>query len=1589
MFERGIEKVARNQESGIALISVIAVLMALILIATPFALSMRGQYETAVYDSASIKATLLAESAVVFAKGHLRGSCQPHDDTPEYDDLEEFEVELDELRDLLLEDDKQGSKSLLSVQVWDEQARISVNSASPDLLGNIFGLRTSLSTELGAEDIEIAVEDASLFDPDGGYVYINGEMIGYGSIGGAGLAGCERGANPDGFVYGDARSHSAGSSVIDGRIIRLIEGRLSASGRTYAPYRALSEMKRLCEIGELFFHPAELATVEPFLTVHSMRPDEKSWVNSQRVYGFLDPEDGLSTILIPNARYYASGTVVKLTDGSFTWTTIVGRYAGGGSLVQTTGSGNTEEIRGERITLLGEVDTGDFEIEHLMVFAESRHPINVNTASREVLLALLTGLKVGRGQEEQITRTEADLLIDRFQAEPLTGRQDLLERVLFPMEEAGECSSEDLSAVYRNALNSNDRELGVRTGPLCFSSFDVYSVEGTCIRTNAAGLELARRSIREVVHIAAKGEAILELTTQEQFEDQIIPSRACRWMITTPYNVARFEPRNNPPSRYFMNRVRKVFPSRELTGEEGEDEGDVRLGAVRISPPGGRPRTRVEHFDQEEDPDGYKTDRGAFRMPVEVGPEAVRSLALSFWYKPEDLAGQATLFDYGRGLKEEDRISLIYRPDEGNLVLEVADPALPDPQSSVDEISHVTYPLTLQDRTWYHMHSAVRGSKPSDLTLIVDGNPLPAKAGFITRLTSSIGADDGSLAVHDAESFPDVGVLRIGGRELAPYTSKSGSSFTLGSSHPFERIRGARGTQAVTHEEGESVELAGYSNPTTSDIPIGGGSLGSALGPFRVARLNSDDKIPPGILYWCGIDANATEIPITGLPGETDFLDGFQDSGYALIIPPEFNYERKNADGQTIYRVRFGAPELIFYGSIQGNKLTNVQRGLETEWIKTSSNKAVADLIVPRMHLNFRPKMSGETASEPTLIVPISIEATGVTINHTSGNYLVPSEGGQGTGITERIQLDEEWICYDSIESPQGQGDAYFLRHAAQIHRQIASAFNTPNVTDMIGGDDVCDVAGNQYQVTSDEIFNTFEFRGVDGSELLDDHNGGDEIIPCFRVRGNGVGRNDYVTVVTPRGQKEAYRVKQAHRGRDFVQRGGTRRNNFVALETDVTTRVFSTIQQLLNPGTGGTNPRTERSIYKMRPQELTRLLKFPSGELPLLRQGQIAVGSRRDGGEVAFGYVDEIEMFAPQRGAYVINIPTQQNLTTAFIDETEDEITVYRANAVSADDGSLRPDDYINSGQGFSALGVPVDPNYFFPPNSEDGGLFRIGEELIAYRDFEENGGADPPEIIFKDCIRGFLGTEKTSHSRFETLVPLMHIPVAVIDAFVTGESSEIAVTDSRGFNTEGCLAIVNGASGERGELLHYTNRSRTLFSMPKGGDAEFGEGGGLFRARYGTFAQGMSTGDVVLQMPIRYWDRYRELSDDPELSFFQASATIPSAFFTQITWDEVILKPFLDVRMLVRVDGRAKWDDEPLGAKNGLFLFEDPITQDRVNRIDMQGDSIEIRLYFMYEQGAFNNQFSSDSWKETPWLQQLQLHYVAPTFTLWREEE
>ncbi len=1691
----------RAEERGIALILVIVVLMALLLIATPFASNMLNhQVATVVHDSAD-RAQVDEQSLTNHVMAKLRQTHPRYDKTPYVDGIEEIVAAetLDGVGDLDGVANPRGS--IWSARVEDEQAKININAASPFALANLFGGRSKLDDNVSDDDTEIALEDVSGFDPNGGYVVVGAELIKYSGISLNALTGCERGINavdeeparigvsesfyfqPGGLIkisdglrtdYGvvsrvsagrrtifsgrggsveissgftAAAAHRGGEPVIDARVFAINMYRvLREPGKCYR-YPTVSAIRRIVDLGIPGFRPEEIERVMPYLTVYSSHDGAARWGNHRTL---------VDDFVFRGREWF----------GSKSW-----------------------------------------------IESEVRYPINVNTASEPVLKALLVGL-AGESQNEEVDAEVAGKLIKRIVAarkeRPLEDEQDVLDRVFEPALEEEEVTRNLRSAIYQCFFDSPMITfLKGGTHRLIFRSLGAYQVETNVSRNNAAGVELARARSKKVVSVASPELLTEFLDTQFDFERNLTPGRYSRFVQTYPVNVEwqrapQDPPVFDPPNRalkqlqgYVRNQRRErqgrdeksVWASRKKTGSEGEDEGSVRYRPTRTADDlqafrgAFNPmRIGVEHFDNNEDIEGRILSDGPMTVGMRSGRfgrrrggrggSGMAATSIGLWYQPRWESGQAGrhyIFGIGENSRS-DKVELYYDNEKKQLVLEVADAGLNDENT----ICRAYFPIVMRAYTNYHIACIVAGSRPDQMQIIVDGVPYRGqdqqRHRFLTRLVGGLSENDTTIRVESTKEFPSRGVLLVG-EEKIEYSGKTENAFRVVAETNGAVVKRGRGSrndtdETWTHPDGAAVTLYGYANGLQSDIPQTSGRIAGA--PAGWGRWE------PGILE--GADPSRNIPGAFGLPEDATVIKlrkgtsgGFQETGYALIASPrwEIPVAAQTNPPQPATTRWVGGLELVYYTSLVNDELRGVTRGVETPRMTETMGGDENDWTTPKEFLNpFRvsfPNTQNTLRVIGTYVFPVSLQVS------STNDFLDPGQ----TNVSERVQImsgaqgTPEWVRYDEILR-EGTGgylartnwpDLQRLWIASQRAALPEADFTplAPNIQVTWRPAQGQDPNNPPYNFETLEEFlarvrNQFRFRGCDGT-IDNGATNNTEVLQVFRTERPSAGPEDVVTLIDDTGKtKERHTVSHAAPNRNCGIAWGQAsriqsKGHFVGFRKNVGRRWESTLEDLRagrgGRGRGRSRPGIDRTLSQISfdTRRVTRILKSPSGELPMAEANRVIVGGTF-GGESSPCVVDEIETFAfdqSRRGGggarstmrRLISTPytleywkqrfdpispalsqeaydreeaaRKQRLARAkrVIDANTPEIRLLRTDVFYDFDGVTAPRSdrtpIVRRNGGFQTYEQRSR-------DDRDCGCIRIGEELVIYRGIED----DNTELVLKDCIRGAFGTEPQPHSHGETAFFLSYMEMTFLQGELSAEGSTVTVEETLGFSPQGYFAVFgSAASGEVREVIGYTTHpsrgNRNEFVMPQRVDREHlermieegleeadrdGGGAGIFRGRFGTVPARHAARAIVLRLPFRYWDRAARNADNPEMGYFQFPIHRHGAFFKSLSWGEKFPHKNLDIRVLARVDRRAPWDSEPNGRTNGLFEFVNPRGQDDPNRIDMQADLLELRVFLEYRSGAFGAYFDADGWKDTPWLTKFRVDYVQPNEVLFREE-
>lgn len=561
---RRIERRARPDGAaarrGLAMIAVLLVLMALFVLCAPFLVTVRNADQAAAEtaDRSVLRVTL--DSAARHAAAELTASHPALDETPYFDDLDELTVTARFPPDFLATDDP--SQVMWDLEAEDVAARVDLSSASPHVLANLIGGAARLAAACKKGAVELELGSTAGFLPEG-VVFVDDEVVGYGELGPTRLGRLVRGllvktdADGEPADCGPApdQDHEVGAFVIDQRAWALCEWRIATG--TLRAYEGLEQVREARDfvLAPELGREAYLALERTTSTFGHVRAGAH-WQHAARVVGDAEGEPQYGCKLpVDDLRWFNPGTTVWITDGKNSEL----------ALVRTT--------EGTQLVLSEPLRT-PFKADQTVVAPLARTPVNVNTATPEVLAALWTNLKL-RGKSARITAGEAQQLVDlALVSRPFTGFEDFLRRFVLPaggldelpadatvrpeaLEElareartgpdgakalAGFIDADDARALYKNALNANDNELEFATMPLCFTSRDVYQLELRAAVNAPSGIQRARGT-RELTELIVPQRDLLSVwTRQEDFDEAPRLDRAASGWMSGPVPTSRHDP---------------------------------------------------------------------------------------------------------------------------------------------------------------------------------------------------------------------------------------------------------------------------------------------------------------------------------------------------------------------------------------------------------------------------------------------------------------------------------------------------------------------------------------------------------------------------------------------------------------------------------------------------------------------------------------------------------------------------------------------------------------------------------------------------------------------------------------------------------------------------------------------------------------------------------------------------------------------------------------------------------------------------------------------------------------------------------------
>lgn len=1212
--------------------------------------------------------------------------------------------------------------------------------------------------------------------------------------------------------------------------------------------------------------------LKDYLTLYSGR--DATWICPQRIrpVGYQTGTGG-GGVTVDNLHVLGPQSRVRVTKPGMA--PLETRITGNSIL----GSGGQGGFSTE-LSVQGYVD-GVIEV-------EMRHPVNVNTAKREVLTAMFEGLSLFGLPGSQVSRGAASNLANR-----LMGRNiQRLEQFLMIL--ASTMSGPQGLAVALNAVCPSAALLqGTGTVPVCFKSYDVYTLEAFASMNNPAGTEVAGRGYREVVSVSPP--TTLQLSCESQYDFNQMMSQiaiALQALQPPPANntVVQNQPLQIPSFGYpYSNRMLSypqpittladvLLKPQQRPGPNGneayvtvlpsqDNRGELSDPSFEQVLTGWQDKHNRNHYSTELD--GHKESGESFPWtqffalnhaneddalePGQQRPDT-GSGGFEVWAKWTSPPASGPIFD----IQEQpttNRVTL--HLDNGELVLTAADATIPntaDPFGKIaNGVAEIHWPnFTISPDTWTHFSAHWKSVRYADLALFVDGlsDPnakfmhytQPGGQELMTTLASALTPTSTSLTLKNSSMCPtdNEATPLLVGNEVILYNPSGGTA-----------VRGARGTLAVDHQSQVNVSLYGYSSKirngtvianypnipfsvtmTYNRIPQTSATSSYNFGAAPAAQV-AGDKQDPLTMQW-EINNIENTIGVT-----TAAIMDFPDQGYIRI------------DNEIIYYTGRAA------GTVAGSmppataKFTGCQRAqFGTVAVNHRSGSNVQMWSVAANNLNNFPS--------PT-IIQIGDEWFGPVQRDPSGKNF--------------------WVGFMN-----GQNPVNFRRGNA------------------------CFAKVPSYHSAGDKVLPTFLGQDVDS----------------WPSNGHAMGPGDRVTLTDAANQKMVARIRQTS---PDPQPPG---------------------QPPIWPGEFSIQGATQvAALYDFASRDwvaddlFVRVLKFPSGEL--LSRAWLNTASPQVNLSVQ-GQIDELKAFAASKGRVRMAAPVGTTDTTLAV----------------------------------NVVAIP-----FF----QNGGLFKVGDELIGYGNWTQ-GAAQGTVTQVK---RGWLNSNGVIHDMGDSVFYLPWMPVGALTGDVGAEDKVLhlkaRLQGDPALYTKGYVLVDNEMM-----LFEWNGGDGLTLSMPPQWDGQTG----LYRGMFGTApASHAAASSLVYGMPFRTWDTYKQRQFDDTMVYYQWSTKLDLANWNSFTWVQEI--PASDKNIVVhafaRIDGRGEFWDPP-GMTDRVLLIESlmggaNVPVNRTSYLQNAGQ-FDVRFYVEYKQGSFNpqNPRTAESWKRCPKIKQINVTYDRPSQTLHHED-
>ena len=1317
--------------------------------------------------------------------------------------------------------------------------------------------------------------------------------------------------------------------------------------------RALRSYEELRELPGLeTFFSTDYRKLESLITVHARRP--RAWTTEQILLGNIPAMRTVSgfPLRVTQRGQVRPGTLVR----------IRGRDSG---LVEYR-----RVVRPERdapnfsvpVIWLDRPLRHTYELGEARIAARVRHPIDVNSASPEILRAALIGLSSDPEGTHRVRVDEAERLAQRLiDARPIHGFAHLVSLVRGAAQ-AGAIDPEDVSPILCNAQNPNDPRLVIASTGFCYSGSDVYSMEVYGSILDESRRERAASSFREVVDVSPPGPQWIRIRGQEDLASRNYPIASRNWPPEFPLTVgdraARFMITGPSP----LHRAPFQLPE-TLQGSLKARSRELTAGISTWGP--------IHHF--RDTVEGLRTARLSFPISTVNGEDQdlLRQPGMiEFWIQPRTWrSGRRIIIaeswhDSSEG--ERNGLRLFYDRENTELVFQLFDetPSF-EPGSSGVAAAEVRHRISLNAYVWYHIAAVWNSTQPGDQALLVDHRVVGRNQRW-ARLEQPLSRPSTVLHLpsNRVEEWPVRGALQIG-QEVADYRRRGGT---------FHLTRGARGTHRDAHPRGTPVRLFGY---VVDLVPVGTPAP-VVVPPHNRVRLDDTlivgeggARIPNALQPPLAL----VDIPSHGFRVATGTSKAI-DSPYPAIRGPETPAPLANAVALDHDPVKHGFPKRGYAQLVActGEEIFSYDgiRKANGSWVLTGLRRGRMNSEPPAVPLFFDPGI---------IVRSISIEASGGGLRKRYNSAGV-IQLGSGEGA--------EWVRYDSIED-----DQFFVRRPGSLEFRRYANLRGPQGVRIPGPTRTTSASSEVLQVLRSSHPHVGAgdrvqlCRGVDGGDPLQRES---LQIDTARITDTGTLFAFRDPPSRPYTLDAQPQVKRFPSGERIRYSSGeiifSPRSDLDVVIDEIR------LTSLGNPGSVspvparnvGVAPRISAADGVQAGQRLDKLLMVGLSRVDLVEG--FWVRRTADPSQFAHGQSEGLLLHGEEIFHY--------------------ELLDHHAGTVPARLAIELPGPAASES---TVPRIPIIGNRRWPT---EGGFIELVDggvrEVIAYQSFR-NGS------LWK-CTRGAFNTSICRHPRNTTAVllphasldlharglldserqhselgrgfalPLPHLPVTSATSHLQGHV--VAARSVEAFPTDGYLIADAGDSRVVDEIFYYQERLREpdpMFVRPR--DDRGGQT--IFRQRFGTNrAASPQRGVSLIELPMRYGDRYQSQVDSRQLAFWERSFVAPGAHWKRLRWELNCDSPPITetmIRALVRFDGQPEWDAEITQEPGGLYLFTEP---DGENRIDISAHRMEVRLIPWYPPGARGRTRHgrwSDAWKLSPIIEKVEIELERSTQTLSHE--